>query len=123
MEELERVQLSLKIPIEKIIDFGTYIEVYSSGVNIGEVPYIITEGSIKKYDTDISITNNFSWLSVYRNYSEILKEQVSKLLQIPENNFIIALGTFRNLYVQDLEGNFISTIHCFYENNCWIVRK
>ncbi len=123
MEEIKRVELLFKIPVSKIIDFSNHLEIYSQNQSIGSIPYIIDSKNKRLYDTSEIVKNNLNWYNIYLNNQTEIEVAIKKLLNIQDENIRIILGTFRNLYIYNDVNQYIAQIHCFYENEIWLVRK
>ncbi|WPO84027.1 hypothetical protein SD427_06770 [Chryseobacterium sp. JJR-5R] len=123
MEEIERVELLFKIPISKIIDFSNHVEIYSQNQSIGSIPYVIDSKNKRLYDKSEIMRNNLNWNKIYLNNQIEIKVAIKKLLNIEDEDIRINLGTFRNLYINNEDNQYIAQIHCFYEKEIWVVRK
>jgi len=112
----------LKIPIHGIVEFPSYVEILYNNQNIGSIPFYEVSG-IRTYDTSDAILNQLRWSIIYVENAEELNEKIAELLNTNVEKTIITIGTFRRLYANDLDSNFLASIECKYDGSSWTVEK
>lgn len=121
MNELARLlESTLKIPVDSGIDYGTFAEVIYNNRNLGTVQLVKTPGNVI-IDTSSPSVNNLKWDFIYENNSDEINKLVTANYAIDNNDITITLGTFRVLYIRDLEGKLLGSCTCNYEDGCWLV--
>lgn len=119
-QEIAIIQRELKIPITKVMFHPTYIEIISAKDNIGSIPYYTIAG-INTYDTSNEVLFRLRWNQVYLNNQTEIDNEIYKLTN--RNDILITIGTFRRLYVKEIDTDLlICSVSCSYDTN-WEVEK
>lgn len=108
----------LRIPIDRMIVFDQYVEIISANQNIGSLPFITVAG-INTYDTSEGALSSFRWNYIYETNANQINPLIYNLFQVEEDEIVIVLGLFRNLYVRDRNGNLMGKIICSFTNGEW----
>lgn len=122
MEELIKIASLVKIPIDRIIIFPTYIEIISANQNIGSLPFIKV-ANINVYDTSDAVLSRFRWNYIYLQNQHSINVLIYDILQKEENEINITIGTYRNIYIKDTQGNLICRIICSYLDDEWTIER
>jgi|GEM_PF-2375609 len=122
MIDKQKIIDSLRIPFEKIVVFPEYIEIIHKDQNVGSLIYF-NVNSIIVYDNSESVVNKFRWDYIYFENQTDIKNKIYDLLNVKEEDIMITLGTFRYLYVKDLDDNILCKVLCSYYNGEWEITK
>lgn len=125
MEELIRIANLLRIPIDKVITFSTYVEIISANQNVGSLPFI-TVSNINTYDTSNTVLSKFRWDYIYSQNQQLINSLIYEFLQKnedEEDEIEITIGPYRNIYIKDINGDLICGLICSYLDGEWTIEK
>lgn len=118
-KEISKVQSFLKVPVSDIIFNATHVDVFCDRLNIGGIPFYNVAG-ILTYDTSENVVNWLKWTELYNQNKSQIDNQIVDL--IGNDKIVISYGTFRNLYIRNVEGDLLCTVTCSFDNG-WTVSK
>ncbi|WP_042722197.1 hypothetical protein [Flavobacterium sp. B17] len=102
MVDTKKIIDLLRIPFERIVIFPEYIEIIHKDQNVGSLIYFNVNSEII-YDNSESVVNKFRWDYIYFENQEDIKIKIYDFLNVKEKDILITLGTFRYLYVKNLD--------------------
>lgn len=117
--EVPKIQDILKIPVTDIEVNDANVQVISGDSNIGGMPYY-SVADVITYDNSENVLNWLAWDAVYDQNKGEIDSLIVELLETDE--IVIKLGTFRNLYISNQEGDLICKANCAYGDK-WTVTR
>lgn len=122
MVDTKKIIDLLRIPFERIVIFPEYIEIIHKDQNVGSLIYFNVNSEII-YDNSESVVNKFRWDYIYFENQEDIKIKIYDFLNVKEKDILITLGTFRYLYVKNLDDSIFCKVLCSYNNGEWEITK
>ena len=111
----------IHVPISDIRLRGSYAEIYSEGVHIGNLFVYVLSGIIS-YDSTEAQLNNLKWSIIYNKYQDEFLKAITDLL--PDEDIWITPATFGYVYANDKDDDHnIGRFKCNYDGQKWTVSQ
>lgn len=109
---------TLKIPVDRGIDYGTFAEVLYQDKNLGTVAITHTPGNII-VDTHPNSVANLRWNVVYFDNQSEINNLIADHFKTTVDNLAITTGTFRQLYVRNAQNDVLGKVTASFVDTRW----
>ena len=121
-QELARLIILLRIPIDSISDLGENVQLLLGNTLIGNITYFTVNNEIL-FETNETVLNRLNWNQIFNENRADIVAEIQEQLGFEEDEIKVALLNFRRLKIENVNNlGVFSYFKCEFIDDEWLVK-